>query len=67
MPRTGVDRADVAPDLPGDPYAGKASTQVTFSEPGDYILAMTGNDLSGDGGGGSGCCWTNAFIKVAVN
>ena len=51
---------------PAEPYSGKASTTVTFSEPGDYMLHVTINDYSGNGGGGSGCCWTNAIIKVAV-
>jgi hypothetical protein len=51
---------------PAEPYSGKASTTVTFSEPGDYMLHVTVNDYSGNGGGGSGCCWTNAIVKVAV-
>jgi hypothetical protein len=51
---------------PMQPYSGKAAATVTFSEPGDYILHVTLNDYSGNGGGGSGCCWTNAMIKVAV-
>lgn len=51
---------------PGEPYSGKASTTVTFSQPGDYMLHVTVNDYSGTGGGGSGCCWTNAIVKVAV-
>jgi len=51
---------------PGEPYTGKASTTVTFSQPGDYMLHVTINDYSGNGGGGSGCCWTNAIVKVTV-
>lgn len=51
---------------PMEPYSGRASTTVTFSEAGDYWLHITGNDLSGNGGGGSGCCWTTAILKVAV-
>ncbi len=49
-----------------EPYRGKASTAVTFSEPGDYLLHVNASDYSGNGGGGSGCCWTNALIRVAV-
>ena len=49
-----------------EPYAGKSATTVTFSEPGEYLLHVTANDYSGNGGGGSVCCWTNAMIKVAV-
>ena len=37
-----------------------------FTEPGDYVLHLTGNDYSGDGGGGFGCCWTTSLVKVAV-
>jgi len=51
---------------PLEPYSGKGATTVTFSEAGDYVLHVTANDFSGAGGGGSGCCWTNAMIKVAV-
>lgn len=47
-------------------FAGKATTTVTFSEPGEYVLQVTANDASGDGGGGFQCCWTNAQLKVSV-
>ena len=49
-----------------EPFSGKASTTVKFSQPGDYMLHVTANDYSGNGGGGSVCCWTNAIVKVAV-
>ncbi len=48
------------------PFNGKAATTAKFSEPGDYVLHVIGNDYSGDGGGGFGCCWTSALIKVSV-
>ena len=51
---------------PDEPYAGKASTAVTFGQHGDYMLHVTANDYSGNGGGGSGCCWTTAIVRVAV-
>jgi len=51
---------------PAEPYAGTGSTVVTFSEPGDYFLHVTVNDLSGPGGGATGCCWTTTLLKVAV-
>jgi hypothetical protein len=41
-------------------------TTVTFREPGDYLLHVTANDYSGDGGGGFGCCWTTGLVKVSV-
>jgi len=54
--------------LPGGTAAfnGKADATVKFAEPGDYVLHVTGNDYSGDGGGGFGCCWTTALVKVTV-
>ena len=56
-----VDRKDVALA-----FSGKATTSVTFSEPGDYMLHLTANDYSGEGGGGFQCCWTTALVKVSV-
>jgi len=47
-------------------FSGRATTSVKFSEAGDYVLHLTANDYSGDGGGGFGCCWTTALVKVAV-
>jgi hypothetical protein len=47
-------------------FSGKSTTTVSFSEPGDYVLHVTANDYSGDGGGGFQCCWTTAMVKVAV-
>jgi hypothetical protein len=47
-------------------FSGKATTSVTFSEPGDYMLHITANDYSGEGGGGFQCCWTTALVKVSV-
>ena len=44
---------------------GRAETTVTFTEPGEYLLRVLANDRSG--GGGSQCCWTNAFVKVRVS
>jgi hypothetical protein len=47
-------------------FNGKATTNVTFKEPGDYVLQVTVNDYSGDGGGGFQCCWTTSLVKVSV-
>ena len=54
--------------LPGGaaPFSAKADATAKFAEPGDYVLHVTGNDYSGDGGGGFGCCWTTSLVKVAV-
>jgi hypothetical protein len=51
---------------PGQPFSAKGSTTVTFSEPGEYQIHVTANDLSGPGGGASGCCWTTGLFKVSV-
>jgi hypothetical protein len=50
----------------GAVFTGKASTIATFSEPGDYLLKLTANDNSGEGGRGFQCCWSNAYIKVSI-
>jgi hypothetical protein len=47
-------------------YTGKSATTATFSDPGDYILEVVANDLSGNGGGGFQCCWTTAQVRVTV-
>jgi hypothetical protein len=48
-------------------FSGKATTTATFSEPGEYVLAVAANDWTGVGGGGFQCCWTNAQVKVSVS
>jgi hypothetical protein len=48
------------------PFNAKADATAKFAEAGDYVLHVTGNDYSGDGGGGFGCCWTTTLVKVAV-
>jgi hypothetical protein len=47
-------------------FDGQAATNVRFSEVGDYLIHLTANDYSGDGGGGFVCCWTTALVKVSV-
>jgi hypothetical protein len=48
------------------PFNGSATTTVTFSEPGEYVLLVTANDYSGEGGSGFQCCWTTGQVKVSV-
>jgi hypothetical protein len=50
-----------------DPADGKATTTASFSKPGEYVLRLQANDVSGEGGGGFQCCWTNAHVKVTVS
>jgi len=47
-------------------FNGQATTSVRFGEAGDYLLHLTANDYSGDGGGGFVCCWSTALVKVSV-
>ena len=42
-------------------FNGKATVNAKFSAPGEYILHVTAEDYSGDGGGGEVCCWTTAW------
>lgn len=51
---------------PVDAEGGNATTNATFSAPGEYILRVQSNDATGDGGGGFQCCWTNAHVRVVV-
>jgi hypothetical protein len=49
------------------PFNGTAATMATFGAPGDYMLHVTLNDYSGEGGQGFQCCWTTGHVKVAVS
>jgi len=57
---------DESKSTPEKPFAGKVATTATFSEPGDYVLHVTLNDWSGEGGRGFQCCWTTGHVKVSV-
>lgn len=47
---------------------GPATTTVTFTEPGDYVLrGRVDNFSANDSAGGDQCCWTNAYIRVRVS
>jgi hypothetical protein len=63
--RVGAEKTDFPPP-PTTTFTGKVTTTATFSEPGEYILRVGGNDWSGEGGGGFQCCWTSAQVKVSV-
>jgi hypothetical protein len=52
--------------MPMEQYVGKVSGTVSFSDAGDYVVHVLLNDFSGKGGGGAGCCWTSAMLKVNV-
>ena len=46
--------------------AARPRRRPDSAQPGDYVLHLTVNDFSGDGGGGEVCCWTTAMVKVTV-
>ena len=48
------------------PFRGKATVTAKFSEPGSYVLHVTANDFSGEGGSGELCCWSTALVKIRV-
>ena len=46
---------------------GTMTTTATFSEPGEYVLRVRVNDITGvEAAGHSQCCWSNGFVKVNV-
>lgn len=47
-------------------FSGKSTVRALFNEPGDYVVHVTANDYSGEGGGGEVCCWTTVLLKVTV-
>jgi hypothetical protein len=51
---------------PIDRGDNKATATATFDAPGEYVLRAQANDVSGEGGGGFQCCWTNVHIKITV-
>ena len=47
---------------------GSTTTDVIFSEAGEYLLRARVTDLGGpEMAGHSQCCWTNSFVKVSVS
>ena len=49
------------------PGTGEATTLVTFTGPGEYLLrARVDNFGANDSTGGDQCCWTNGYVAVTV-
>ncbi len=48
------------------PTGGTATTSVSFSQPGDYMLRVRANDSPAVTAGHAQCCWSNAFVRVTV-
>lgn len=55
-----------APTASIAPAGGEATTMVTFTEPGDYVIRVRANDSPVASAGHAQCCWTNAFVKITV-
>ena len=55
-------------DSGGVPLSGgMMTTEATFAVPGEYVLRVRANDVSGvSGAGHAQCCWSNAFVRVHV-
>jgi len=51
---------------PAPAVSGRATTTVTFSEPGEYVLHVLATDASLEAERGYQCCWSNAQVKVSV-
>lgn len=46
---------------------GRATTNATFSAPGEYLLrARVDNWNANDSSGGDQCCWSNVYVPVTV-
>jgi hypothetical protein len=59
-----------APDkgVSEQPGGGKATTRVSFSRPGEYMLRVRVDNHTGtnDSAPGHNCCWTNGYVRVNV-
>ena len=46
---------------------GRATTNVTFAEPGEYVIrARVDNGNANDSSAGDQCCWSNVYVPVTV-
>ena len=53
---------------PDEDAGGRATTTVTFSEPGAYVLRARGDNFNPvDSSPGDQCCWTNGYVRVTVS
>jgi hypothetical protein len=64
----GPGKVTFAPATSRVPVAGgEATTNVSFTAPGEYLLRVRANDVSGVANAGHAqCCWTNGFVRVVV-
>ena len=55
------------PKQPLADVQGKATTTVTFKEPGEYVIRVRGDSFGNvDSSPEDQCCWTNGYWKVVV-
>ena len=56
-------------EQPLEPDAdGRATTAVTFSEPGEYLIRVRADNFNPvDSTTGDQCCWTNGYVAVTVS
>jgi len=67
---TGRERAEMAGESGASGSNGweEVSTQVTFPEPGDYVVRLrVDNFTAPDSQFDNVCCWSNAYVPVTVN
>lgn len=66
---TGPALAEFAPEDPEpDPTEGRATTTVTFPEPGEYVIRARADNFNPvDSSPGDQCCWTNGYVAVSVS
>ena len=58
--------ATASVQVPRDAPEGRSSIKATFSQPGEYMLHVRGNNSAVASAGHAQCCWTNGFIRVNV-
>jgi hypothetical protein len=66
---TGRERGDTGGEADWSSSDGwsVATTQATFSEPGDYVIRLrVDNFMAPDSKFDNQCCWSNAFVPVTV-
>ena len=53
---------------PDEDAGGRATTTVTFGEPGEYVLRVRADNFNPvDSTPPDQCCWTNGYVKVVVS
>ncbi len=65
---SGSDRASENPNSNKTNDWYEVSTQITFPQPGDYVIRLRAdNFLATDSKFDNVCCWSNAYFPVSVN